>query len=96
MYAEAVIAEFDGVRPAAREYMEANINAGHITLARQGEDSRMLRRAWKIPKYPSRPRLIISCPPELSARFHAQRGDTPPAVHLADLMDLKDGIGELP
>ena len=97
MYTEAVIAEFGGVRPAAREYMEADIVAGHLTLARQGEDSRMLRRAWKIAKNEPYPRLIINgVSPATVTRFHNQRGDKPPAVHLVDLMDGFDGVGELP
>jgi len=95
-YVEAVIAEFGGVRQAAREYMEADINAGHLTLARQGKGSRMIRRSWKIPEHPQRERLIISMSP---ARFNTQRGKVSRADWLVELMDLMDdhldGIGEI-
>ena len=42
-----------------------------------------------------RDRMIFNSPPEIITRFDNQRGKTPRAKHLVDLMDLKDGIGEV-
>ena len=94
MYAEAVIAELGGVRPAARAYGIAN--SGNVTHARNGDDSPACRRAWKIPKHPPRPRLIINCPYETISRFHHARGDMTTGEYLEVLLDAADGIGELP
>lgn len=93
MYAEAVIAEMGGVRPAARAYGIAN--SGNVTHARKGNDSPACRRAWKIPKHPPRHRLIINCPPATIARFHEQRGDATMGECLDKLMDRAEGIAPL-
>ena len=76
----------------------AELSHGLITHVLNGklEDSPTLRKQLKIRKWPKRNRLIINCPPHVAARFHAQRGDKTPAEHQVNLMDLKDGEGELP
>lgn len=58
------------------------------------------KRTYKMRTAPAkkRHRLLIECTlnPELIPRFHAMRGDTPPAEFMDKLLDLKAGIGELP
>ena len=93
MYAEAVIAELGGVRPAARAYGIAN--SGNVTHARNGNDSPACRRAWKIPKHPQRPRLIINASPALIARFHQLQGNMTTGQCLEKLVDKAEGVGRL-
>ena len=40
-------------------------------------------------------RLIVTLPPGQLERLDEQRGDKSTAVHIVDLMNLKDGIGEI-
>ena len=89
---EAIVEECDGIRPAAR-YL--GVNPGIVYNVLQGGDSPTLRRIWKIPKHPKRPRLIVRCTQETIERYDAQRGDMSRREWLERLIDLGDGLEEV-
>ena len=95
IYAEALIAQLDGVRSVSR--LIGPDNSGNITHARNGNDSPACRRSWKIPKHPQRNRAIINLSPAQLERWQTIVTDSgkPAGDCLVDLMDLGDGIGEI-
>jgi hypothetical protein len=92
MFAEAAIAQMGGVCAVADGY---DVNSGNITHARNGNDSAMMRRKWKLPKHEPRPRLCIDCPPELIEQFDAARDGRTRAELQRDLLDKWNGVGEV-
>ena len=74
---------------------DIGVNPGVIHRAQHGGNSPTLRRLWKIPKHPSRSRLIIDTTPAQIARFDLQRGNLPRRAYLDELLDGAEGVGGL-
>ena len=93
MRAEFEIEQHGGIYGLSKA---TGVNPGVIWRVKNGGNSPTLRRLWKVPKHPPRPRLIINCPYETISRFHRARGDMTTGEYLEVLLDAADGIGELP
>ena len=74
---------------------DIRVNPGVIYRAQHGGNSPTLRRLWKVPKHPPRPRLIINCSPATIARFHRARGDMTTGQFIETLLDVYDNMYEL-
>ena len=87
---EIELSKYDNPHQLAQDI---GVNYGLIWRVLHGGESPLLRRKFKIPKHPPRPRLIINCPPAAIARFHRARGDITTGAYLEVLLDAADGVG---
>ena len=90
LFTEAAISQLGGVCKVASAY---GVNSGNVTHARNGEESRIMRRVWKLPKRKPRPRLIVSCSEEMKQRYDTMRGELSRGEYLTELLDLAEGLG---